>query len=71
MEHPYLLKLHIINQLETEICLVFQNECLLVYNAFQNPFFSSREIITVAVFLISQAGCYHLLGSSSKQEYFP
>lgn len=38
MEHPYLLKLHIINQLETEICLSFQKERLLVYNAFQNPF---------------------------------
>lgn len=38
MEHPYLLKLLIINQLEAEICLTFQNDCLLMYNAFQNPF---------------------------------
>lgn len=38
MEHPYLLKLHIINQLETEICLSFQNECFVVYNTFQNSF---------------------------------
>lgn len=38
MEHPYLLKLHVINQLDTEICLCVQKKYLLKYNTLQNPF---------------------------------
>lgn len=43
MEHPYLLKLHIINQLDTEICLSVQKEYLLEYNTLQNPFSLLRK----------------------------
>lgn len=38
MEHTYLLKLHVINQLDTEICLRVQKKYLLKYNTLQNPF---------------------------------
>lgn len=43
MEHPYLLNLHIINQLGTEIGLGAQNEYLLQCNTLQNPFSLLRK----------------------------